>query len=162
MEESKPLTCYCCNESYNETDKFCEHCGYPFQASPEEQKQFSINYTTLNFEKDIVKHRVREARIVLLILAIFTAISAIVFLIIHSSLLLLIINLILAGLYAGLSFWAKKKAFAALLTGGLIYVSVITLNAFVEPESIASGIIFKVIFIVMFIKASYGAYKYKV
>jgi hypothetical protein len=162
MEESKPLTCYCCNEPYNETDKFCEHCGYPFQASPEEQKQFSINYTTLSFEKDVVKHRIREARVVLLIIAIFTVILSIITFIQRSETGIFVVNLHLALVYAGLSFWAKKKAFAALLTGGLIYVSIIILNAFIAPESMASGIIFKVIFIVMFIKASYGAYKYKV
>lgn len=159
---SNELKCYCCKSVYNETDKFCGICGYPLQGTPEEQKQFSINYSVNNFEKDIVKDRIKEARIVLFIISVFTIIQSFILYFSEPNVVLLIINLILAGIYAGLGFWAKQKAFAAILTGGIIYVSIILLSAFFDPLTIFKGIIFKVLFIIGFIRAAYGAYKYKV
>jgi len=156
------LKCYCCKATYNETDKFCGNCGYPFQASPEEQKQFSIKYTLNNFDKDIVRQRIKEARILLFVIAIFTFIQALILYFSLPDITILVINLILASIYTGLGFWAQKKAFAAILTGGLLYVSIILLSAFLDPSTILQGIIFKALFITGFIRAAYGAYKYKI
>ena len=158
------MRCYCCKSEYSASDKFCGKCGYPLQGTEEEQKKFSVNYVLNDFEIDVVKNRIKEARIILFVLASFTAIFGLVSLFSNSdtSITLFVVNLILAGIYAGLGFWAIKKAFAAILTGGLIYVSIILLTAFVSPVTIFQGIIFKVIFIAAFIRATYGAYKYKV
>ena len=156
------LKCYCCKAEYSASDKFCGKCGYPLQGTQEEQKKFSLNYTLNDFEKDVVKGRIGEARLILFVLAFFTAIYGLIQLFRDSETVLFVVNLILAGIYAGLGFWAKKKAFAAILTGGLIYVSIILLTAFVNPMTLIQGIIFKIIFIVAFIRSTYGAYKYKV
>lgn len=156
------LKCYCCKTVYKEDDKFCGNCGYPFQATPEEQKQFSIKYSVNKFSKDDIEKKVKEARIVLFVIAGFTVVQGAIIYFKEESGLLLVVNIILAAIYAGLGFWAKKKAFAAILTGTLIYLSVMILNAFVNPLTIIQGIIFKVVFLVAFIKAAYGAYKYKI
>lgn len=156
------LKCYCCEAPYNEADSFCASCGYPFKGRPEEQKEFSLNYSMTKFAKDNVKAKVGEARIVLFVLAGFTILYALLVMANGFNAFLLIINLILAGIYAGLGFWAKKNAFAAIFSGALVYISIIILNAVFEPSTIFQGIIFKAIFIVALIKASYGAYKYKI
>jgi hypothetical protein len=156
------VKCYCCMQKCTDTDKFCGTCGYPLQGTPEEQKQFSINYTVNQFEKDIVRDRVNEARIVLYVIAAFTLIAGLVNYFNEESVLLLIINLIITGIFVGLAIWSNHKAFAAIFTGAMIYLSLILLNAFIDPATIFKGIIFKVIFIVAFIKAAYGAYKFKV
>jgi len=156
------LKCKCCKIAYNESDKFCGTCGYPLQGTIEEQKLFSRQYNLTQFEKDIVHKRIAEARVLLFIIALFTLIQGFVQYFKDSSAAVLIINLMFVGIYAGLGFWANKKAFAAILTGGLLYVAVIILNAFLEPLSIFHGIIFKIIFIGGFIRATYGAYKYKI
>jgi hypothetical protein len=160
--EIKELKCYCCKTSYTESDKFCGNCGYPLQGTPEEQKKFSVNYTLNHFAKEDAKARVKEARIVLFVISAFTVLSAIMLYAKEEIAILLVINLIIAALYAGLGFWAKYRAFPAILTGGLIYVSIILLSAFLDPLTIFRGIILKILFIGAFIKASYGAYKYKV
>jgi hypothetical protein len=156
------MKCYCCKSDCNESDSFCGTCGYPLKGTPEEQKKFSIDYSANRYEKEIIEKRVREARNVLFIIAAFTVIQGFIQYYKQASGMLLMIDLIMAGTYAGLAFWARHKAFAAIFTGLLIYLSVIILNAVFVPMSILSGIILKIIFIGAFIKASYGAYKYKI
>jgi hypothetical protein len=156
------MKCYCCKSDCNESDSFCGTCGYPLKGTQEEQKKFSVNYSANRYEKEIILKQVRDARIVLFVIAAFTVIQGFIQYYKQASGMLLIISLIMAGIYTGLAFWARYKAFAAIFTGLLIYLSIIILNAVFVPMSILSGIILKIIFIGAFIKASYGAYKYKV
>lgn len=161
MENTLDHKCYCCKSDYQLTDKFCGKCGYPFHASSEEQKQFSINYTLNGYGKEVAGDRVKEARVVLFVIAIFTFISALILNAQEHNGLLLGINLFLAFIYAGMGFWAGYKPFAAIFTGTLIYLSIIILAAVVDPSTIFQGIIFKVIFIVALVKASYSASKFR-
>jgi hypothetical protein len=159
---SGDMLCSCCKASYLVTDRFCGSCGFPFQGSPEEQKQFRINYSFNEIDKNLVNKRIGEARIILFVISGFTLIQSLLMFANDSGIPLLITNLIICGIYAGLGFWAKPKPFAAILTGGLIYVSLILLSAFFDPSTIYKGILFKIIFITAFVRASYGAYKFKV
>lgn len=154
--------CYCCHEPYNDADRFCARCGYPLQGTTEEQQSFSSQYALNKLDEDNVRAKVGQARLVLFLLAGFTALSAAIVFTQTENTALLGINLILAVIYAGLGFWAANKAFAAIFTGALIYFSIILLNGIVDPVTLLHGIIFKIIFIVAFVKASYGAYKYKI
>lgn len=163
MENSSPeLKCYCCYSVYKESDKFCGNCGYPFQASREEQKKFSINFTSHNYDVKIVKDRIREARIILFVIAAVTFIQSLLLLFNDADIMLFAVNLILVCVYVYLGFWAKKKAFAAILIGGLLYITFMLLSAFVDPSTIAKGLFLKIVFIAALIRAAYGAYKYKV
>ena len=159
---SSNLQCYCCKSEGNISDSFYGTCGYPLKGTPEEQKEFSTDYSANRYEKEITEKRVREARNVLFIIAAYTVIQGFIQYYKQASGMLLMINLIMVGTYAGLAFWARHKAFAAIFTGLLIYLSVIILNAVFVNMSTLSGIILKIIFIGAFIKASYGAYKYKI
>lgn len=162
--ESVPgeMLCPCCNAGYLVTDRFCGKCGYPFQGSPQEQKDFRIAYTFNDIDRDVVKKRIAEARIILFVISGFTLLQSLILYADNPGLTLLVVNLILSAIYAGLGIWAKNKPFAAILTGGLIYVSLILLAAFIDPAEIAKGIILKIVFIAAFVRASYGAYKFRV
>jgi hypothetical protein len=164
MENGSPveLKCYCCKSVYKESDKFCGKCGYPFQGSLEEKKQFSLNYASKSFDKDIARSRIMEARIILFVISAFTVISAIIISDQDPTGIILIINLIIAGIFAGLGFLAGKKAFAAIFTGSLIYFSILILTAILDPTTIFHGIVFKVLFTIALIKASYSSYRFKI
>jgi hypothetical protein len=58
-----------------------------------------------------------------------------------------------------LAFLSKKKPFAALLTALILYVTVIILGAFVQPTSLFSGIVIKVLVIAYLVKGTKGAYE---
>lgn len=154
--------CYCCRNEYAESDKFCGTCGYPLQGTDIEKKKFSSQYVANLHEKEVVLARIKEARIILYVIAAFTTIQGLVVYFKEPNVALISINLIIVAIYVGLGFWATKKAFAAIFIGGIIYVSLILLNGFIDPTTLASGILIKILFIAAFVRASYGAYKYKV
>lgn len=159
---SNELKCNCCHSLCKESDKFCGNCGYPLHASPEEQKRFSMNFTTHNDDVRIVKDRIREARLILFIIATFTFIQSLLIFINDANISVFAINLILVCVYIYLGVWAKEKAFAAILIGGLIYITFMLLSAFIDPSTIAKGLVIKILFIAALIRTAYGAYKYKV
>lgn len=55
--------------------------------------------------------------------------------------------------YLGLWMWAKRAPFAAALVALILYVSLLALDAVMQPEAIARGIIIKVLIIAGLTKA---------
>ena len=64
----------------------------------------------------------------------------------------LIVNTILALIFACLGFWCKKKPLAAIIAGSSLYALVFILNAVTNPLSILGGIIFKIFIVLYFIR----------
>lgn len=60
--------------------------------------------------------------------------------------------LIVAGIFAGLGFWAMKNPYPAILTALIFYCALILLYAAIEPVSIMRGIILKVVIIIYLVK----------
>lgn len=56
---------------------------------------------------------------------------------------ILVFNLGLAATMAGLFFWAKRSAFAAILTAAAVYAAVIVTNAIIDPATIPQGFLIK-------------------
>lgn len=65
---------------------------------------------------------------------------------------LLYLDVFIGLFFIGLGFMAKKYPFPALLTGLLLYVGLIILNVILDPSSIASGLIMKIIIIFYLVK----------
>ncbi len=159
---SGELLCPCCKTGCLETSKFCGNCGYPFQGSDEDQKHFRVTYSLNQIDKDLVNKRISEARIILFVISGFTLIQTLLLFADNSGMALFVTNLIVCGIYAGLGIWAKNNPFAAILIGGLMYVSIILLSGFLDPSTFPKGILLKILFIIAFIRATYGAYKFKI
>lgn len=60
---------------------------------------------------------------------------------------LLVANVVLAVAFVGLAVWAGRNAFAAVLTGLVLYIAAILASAAVSPITLVQGIIIKVIII---------------
>jgi hypothetical protein len=65
---------------------------------------------------------------------------------------LLVINLILATIMAGLYVWSKRAVLAAVITALGIYVVVQVVSALIDPATLAQGIIMKIIIIAALVK----------
>jgi prepilin signal peptidase PulO-like enzyme (type II secretory pathway) len=59
----------------------------------------------------------------------------------------------LAGVFAVLAFWTKKRPYTAIITALSIYIVLHVLSAILEPASIVRGIIVKIIVVVMLVTA---------
>lgn len=58
-----------------------------------------------------------------------------------------VLNYLLALAMFGLSFWARKSPFPAMITALCLYLAVNVLNAIVEPASLAQGWLIKILFV---------------
>lgn len=62
-------------------------------------------------------------------------------------------NAALLVIHIGLFFWAKKAPFAAAVVALCLFITVHLINAIIDPTSIYQGIIIKILFLVVLIKA---------
>ncbi len=58
----------------------------------------------------------------------------------------------LAALYIGLGFWSKTRPFTAILIGFILYIALILMNAFLDPMTLVSGILWKIVIISFLVK----------
>lgn len=64
----------------------------------------------------------------------------------------LVTNLVLAAVMGLLALWGKRSPLPAVLAATATYVTVIVVNAIVDPKTIAQGILMKILVIAFFVK----------
>lgn len=149
--------CGSCSKPIQKHIKFCIECGFPQGGTEEEKAKFHANKVmkqNKHFEAD---KKVKSARTTLYIVGAATGLLGLVSLFGKQDTPLFITNLILASIYIMLGLWSTKKPLAALLSALLLYITILVFNALVEPSSIFSGIIWKVLILVYLGKGLYSA-----
>jgi hypothetical protein len=150
-----PVLCGACFKHVTGEDSFCDGCGYPLKGTEQEQKYFISVRDAKEIDLESALKKIKRAGHVLYWVAGGTLLMGLI--IAFTSTVpeeranLLIVNTILAAVYAGLGFWSQKKPFAGIISGFALYMIILILNAIINPLSIASGIIIKIIFIGYFI-----------
>jgi hypothetical protein len=66
-----------------------------------------------------------------------------------------VIVVLIAGIFVALGFWTKKKPYTAILTGLIVYVSILALDTIAQPLSLVQGWWAKV-FIILFLVLGLG------
>lgn len=150
---SNPSVCYYCKSTgLTDGDKFCPNCGFPQKGSQPAMKRFIWNINNKHTLLADQKKAVNKARNMLFALAaLFAVCSVLLGAIIEFNLIIVLTNLIVAGLYLGLGLWSRKNPFPAILTGFFLYVTLIVINAAIDPKTILQGILFKGFIIAGFI-----------
>jgi len=148
--------CKACSSKAEPNDAFCTHCGYPLQGSDQEQRNFiSIREAKLIDLSEATK-KIRRASIALYVIGGITAVAGVALYAVSTNPevknSLLITNLIVGAIFVGLGFWCNQKPLAAIISGASLYALIFILNAVVNPLSIVSGIIFKIIIIGLFVR----------
>lgn len=67
--------------------------------------------------------------------------------------ILLVVNIVLAGLYFVMWWWARKNVLAAATTALLLYLTTFVVNGVIEPQSLAQGWLLRIFFIAALAKA---------
>lgn len=162
-ESSEKSVCYCCSSPYFSWETKCDKCGYPLKGTPEEQKEFSINYTLKNYDGDLSRNKVRSAQSLFFIISALTFISAFIYFILgktHWIFLVIDINIGLA--YISFAIWSKYKAFAAIFTGSIFFISLFLLKVILIPHAIGILVlIINITIIVFLIRTCIKAYKHR-
>jgi hypothetical protein len=150
-----PVLCAACFKNITEADAFCNNCGYPLNGTDQEQRFFISERNSKEIDLDHAHKEIKKAGNILFYIAGFTLVlGSILAATSHDgqSSSLFITNVVLAIIFAGLGFWSRKKPLPAIISGFALYALIIILNAVVSPLTILSGIIFKIIFIGLFIR----------
>lgn len=67
--------------------------------------------------------------------------------------MLLVINLVLAGIYLVLWWWAKTKPLPAAVIALILFLTIHVVNAVLEPSSLVQGVLVKILFTLALVRA---------
>lgn len=142
---SDPSKCYYCKSSgLTDADKFCPNCGFPQRGTQPDMKRFIWNINNKHQLLEDQKKAVKKARNILFGLAILFAVFSILLgLISGFDIGVLITNLMIAAVYLGLGLWSRKNPFPAILTGFFLYITLLVINAVIDPGTLLQGILMK-------------------
>jgi hypothetical protein len=144
LVESFPLTCSQCLASNDSGSKFCAQCSAPLK----------------DFEFDLLHApALRKARSWIGWVAVLYLVGGLFVAGITwssdpaTAIAVLVINSVLAATQGGLWWWAKRATFAAAVTSLALYITVILVEAVVDPMTLMQGWLIKIIFITVLVKA---------
>ena len=152
--------CKSCKYTVQTEDIYCSDCGYPLQGTEEEKKQFVIKKIRKKTQLDDEVTRVRHARNALFITSALFMVSALILSLAGELHTAVLVESVIAGIiYLALGFWCKRKPFAAILTGLIIFLTIITMNIIYEPEGFYKGLIIRIIIVFFLINGLISARK---
>jgi hypothetical protein len=142
---SNPSVCYYCKSTgLTEADNFCPNCGFPQKGNQAQMKRFIWTINNKHTLLENQKKAVNKARYILFGLAgLFTLFSILLGAVLKFDLATLVSNFIIAAIYLGIGLWSLKNPFPAILTGFFLYITIIVINAILDPVSIFSGLLIK-------------------
>ncbi|MEZ4444934.1 MAG: hypothetical protein R3B72_38025 [Polyangiaceae bacterium] len=128
--------CRACGDALAVDAKFCDGCGARVLSDEEHYE------LTQRLEPQMAKGRTWIGAI-----AILYVLGGVVLYLMNEEISVLVVNFVLAAIQAGLWLWSKRSLLPAAITALVLYVSIQLLNAVLEPESIARGMLVKVLFL---------------
>jgi hypothetical protein len=146
------ISCENCKASNPIDRKFCSQCSYPIAGTDQDRINFRV---TVARNKKLLKDsedKIKSAKTIIYILSGLFFLAGVVAFLQQENFELLIVNLVICLLYLIFAAWSSANPFGAILTAFIVYITVQVVNAFLDPTSIGSGIILKVVFIVAFVK----------
>lgn len=149
-------TCRNCQKTVPAGQKFCTNCGFPVNATPEEEDQFYYRQGAKQLELDSLGKTVSNAKNALWVVAGLMGVIGIgLYFIDRNSpiaTITLISNLIVAAIFVALGFWASQKPFTALLVGLILYITIYLLGVIVGGANPVRGIIMHIIIITYLVR----------
>lgn len=156
MENQEQTFCAYCAHQYQPADAFCNACGYPLQGKPQEQKYFIANRATKEIDLIALNKKIERARESLYWVSVILAFSFAVIYFVgpdqEDPTIFFLTAVIIIGAFLALGAWSKQKPAAAIISGLSLFVVLLLLDALVQPSSIFSGLIFKILIIGILVK----------
>jgi hypothetical protein len=154
---------YCQTGPLNSEVKYCPSCGFPQNGPEEEQKRFVTHKRILLGNLDQVGTSMKKARNGLFGAAALYGLSYILGAVQSrgDSAIILIEGAIVVATFLGLAIYASRNAYAAALAGLIVFVTLMVAYAIVNPITIISGILWKVIILSSLIYGLKAARDYK-
>lgn len=148
--------CGNCNAEIS-TEKFCTRCGFPANGTDEEKTQYKGRVYNTKLSLKEAQEKIDKAKLIIYLLAGLEFIFAMVYGFGKDDIPTMIVELIVCVLYLILAVWANKNPFGAILTCFIVYLTLQVIRIVVEPATIFSGILWKILIIGGFIKGLQSA-----
>ena len=151
------LICEHCKAENPLDKKFCTQCRYPIAGTDEEKRRFHSEIAKNKILLRDAEEKIRSAKNIIYILAAFSFLLGLILFFTVNDAASLVVYSVICVLYLGLAAWCSSNPFGAILTAFIVYLTLQLVSAFVDPISIVSGFIWKIIFIGAFIKGIQSA-----
>jgi hypothetical protein len=155
------VTCENCKQEVDHENVFCPSCGYPVKGTDQQRYAYSVQLSRRKSMLGDAEKRIKEARTAIFVVAGLTFIGGLFVGISKDNSAAMVVNFILTILYLIFAAWCTKNPFGAILTAFIVYVTTIILNAIVEPATLISGIIVKILVVIALIKGIQSALEAK-
>ncbi len=149
------ITCSNCKSDLRTEDVFCSECGYPERGTDIEKNNFERR---IILKKRVVKDaekKVDSVRIMLYILAGLNIVIGTYYVFLSGDEFLFIdgIAALITGIvFIGCAIWVNNQPLTGVMAAFIFWIVLQILAAIVDPASIFSGILLKIVIIGVFIK----------
>lgn len=155
------INCSNCKTPIGEQDSFCNECGYPENGSDKEKDLF---YYRIKLKKDVIeeaKKKMQNVKGVLVFMAVVNLLFGIYYVISDEAFFEGVVQFIVAGIFVGCTLWVDKQPLTGILAGFVFWILIQLLMALGDPVTLFQGIIWKFIFIGVFVKGIMSATEVK-
>lgn len=137
---------YCGSSPLKESDHFCPACGFPQRGTEADQKRFLIGKKFKAKDQNESGAEIFIARIILFLLGGICLLAS--YFASRGKNEMIAVGILVLGLvYIGLAIWAGKQPLPALMSGLILYVTILVVSTIIQPESLFQMIIIKGIII---------------
>jgi hypothetical protein len=148
---SPSLACDNC-EAPISIEKFCSACGFPMQGSDQEKSDYRAQVSSAKYWLNEAQKKINEAKIVIYVLAGIMVIFGLIQGFALDDFATMVVCLVIAILYLIFAAWSNTNPFGAILTSFIVYLTLQLVGVILDPASLFSGMLWKVLFIIAFIK----------
>jgi hypothetical protein len=152
VTSEQSVACENCQAQNASDKKFCSQCRYPITGTDEEKGRFRSDVAKHKILLKDAEDKIQSAKNIIYMLAGFSLLTGVILFFAQDDTASLVVYGVICVLYLTFAAWCSKNPFAAILTAFIVYVTIQVVFAFLDPVTIAQGIIWKVIFIGAFIK----------
>lgn len=150
------VQCKACRKHFDTAVTYCTNCGYPFDADFQTQSAFIAEFLRERSKTIAGKDEMRKGANALFGAAVLYLVSSLISSI-QAGAPELIAGIIVSAIFVGLGIWAQKQAMPALISGISLFTLLILAAAILEPATIVSGFLWKLLiygFLIRGIKAA--------
>jgi len=142
-------TCPACKKENPEIAIFCETCNYPFEGTEKEKAIHIGQFVTKKGVTVDSEIHINRSRSILLIIAVINAFAIVMGLSDSEaySMVDIVFNIVITAVFILCAVTIKKNPFIKILIPFLLLLFINLLNFIVDPNTIAQGIVLKVIYI---------------
>jgi 1,4-dihydroxy-2-naphthoate octaprenyltransferase len=146
------LLCENCQAENAPDKRFCTQCRFPITGTDEEKGFFRSEIAKNRILLKDAEEKIKSAKNTIFILAGFSLLVGIILYFSQDDVASFVVYVLIAILYLALAAWCSNNPFGAILTAFIVYITLQLVSAFVDPVSLVSGILWKIIFIGALIK----------